>query len=104
MDESAPRLIQARLPEFEIRTVQEMGWTGLKNGELLKRAEEQFDVFVTADKNLRFQQSLSGKRLSVIVLPGNQVPVVASLLPTIAEAFRRVQPGTFVEIPVSPAQ
>jgi len=104
LDESVPRLVKTQLPEFEITTVQEMGWTGLKNGDLLKRAEEKFDVFVTADKNLRFQQSLSGKRLSVIVLPSNQVPVVVLLLSAITEALRRFQPGTFVEIPGTPAQ
>jgi hypothetical protein len=49
LDESVPRLVQERLPQLAIRTVQEMGWNGLKNGELLKRAELQFDVFITAD-------------------------------------------------------
>ncbi|MBI3603719.1 MAG: DUF5615 family PIN-like protein [Nitrospirae bacterium] len=75
LDESAPRLIKTRLPQFSIRTVQEMGWAGMRNGELLAVAEGQFDVFVTADKMLRYQQNLTGKRLAVVVLPSNQVPV-----------------------------
>jgi hypothetical protein len=53
LDESAPRLIKTSLPEFSISTVQEMGWAGLKNGELLALAEKQFDVFITADRQLR---------------------------------------------------
>ena len=48
-----------------------MGWTGTKNGELLRRAEAEFDVFVTADQQLRFQQNLSGRALAIIVLPTN---------------------------------
>lgn len=47
-------------------TVQEMSWTGAKNGKLPSLAESQFDVFLTADKNLRYQQNLTGKRLAVI--------------------------------------
>ncbi len=99
LDESAPRLIKTRLPQFTIRTVQEMGWTGMKNGELLAVAEGQFDAFITADKKLRYQQNLTGRRLAVLVLPSNQVPVVAALLPAIEQALTAIQPGTFVDIP-----
>lgn len=83
LDESAPRLIKTRLPHLTISTVQEMGWAGLTNGELLRLAAEQFDVLITADKKLRHQQTLSGRRLAVIILPSNQVPVVANLLSVI---------------------
>lgn len=69
LDESVPRLVQERLPQLAIRTVQEMGWNGLKNGDLLKRAESQFDVFITADKKLRYQQNLSNTRLAIHCSP-----------------------------------
>lgn len=72
LDESVPRLVQERLPQLAIRTVQELGWNGLKNGELLKRAELQFDVFITADKKLRYQQNLSNTKLAIIVLPSTK--------------------------------
>lgn len=98
LDESAPRLIKTSLPEFSISTVQEMGWAGLKNGELLALAEKQFDVFITADKQLRYQQNLTGRRLAVIVLPSNQVPAVIALLPAIRQAINVVQPGTYEEL------
>lgn len=101
LDESVPRLIKARLPDLAIRTVQEMGWTGLKNGPLLKPAEEQFDVFVTADKKLRSQQNLLGRRLAVLVLPSKQVPVIISLLPLIEQSLKTIQRGTFIEVPLS---
>jgi len=100
LDECTPRLLKLLLTEFEISTVQDKGWTGFTNGVLLGLAEDQFDVFVTTDKNLRFQQNLARKRLAIIQLPTNQVPVVASLASAIEEILARIQPGEFVEIPL----
>jgi hypothetical protein len=100
LDGSAPRLIKTRLTDFSISTVQEMGWTGLKNGELLTLAERQFDVFITADQQLRYQQNLAGRRLAILVLPSNQVPMVTQLLPVIAQTLHDMAPGAFVEIPL----
>lgn len=71
LDECTPRIVKLRLTQLDISTVQEMGWAGIKNGELLDRAGRQFDVLVTADQNLPRQQMLSGKRLAVVVLPTN---------------------------------
>ena len=83
LDESVPRLLKLRLPQLNISTVQEMGWTGVQNGELLRRAEEHFDVLITADRNLRYQQNLSGRKLAILVLPSNQVPLVTGLCPSL---------------------
>ena len=101
LDESVPRLIKTRLPQFDVKTVQEMGWTGIKNGELLAKAEVGFEVFVTADKNLRYQQNLSKRTLAIILLPTNRVPEVIGLLPAIATAVESAKPGAFLEIPLS---
>ncbi|MGH9424772.1 MAG: DUF5615 family PIN-like protein [Terriglobia bacterium] len=101
LDESVPHVVQTRLSYLAIRTVQEMGWTGIKNGELLRRAEEQFDVFVTADQKLRYQQNLSGRKFAIIVLPTNQIRAVVGLLPVIEDSMKTVQPGTLIEIPLS---
>ena len=100
LDESVPRLIKTRLAEFSVSTVQEMGWTGLKNGELLTLAEQQFDAFITADQQLRYQQNLAGRRLVILVLPSNQVPMVTRLLPKIAQTLRDMAPGAFAELPL----
>lgn len=59
LDECTPRILKRRLSGFEVATVQEMNWAGIKNGELLALAEDQFDVFITTDRNLRYQQKLS---------------------------------------------
>ncbi len=101
LDESVPRVIQKRLPHLLISTVQEMGWSGIKNGELLRRAEEQSDIVVTADQKLRHQQNLSGRKLAILVIPTNQVRAVVGLLPGIEAALKRIQAGTLIEIPSS---
>lgn len=58
-DENLPRLLRRRLPDFEIRTVQEEGWGSFRNGELLRRAEGTFDALLTADRRMRYQQNLT---------------------------------------------
>ena len=100
LDESVPRLLKVRLSHLDISTVQELGWAGIRNGELLRRAETQFDVLVTADQNLRYQQNLSGRRLAILVLPSNQVPVVIHLIPQVETTLATLQPGTLIEIPL----
>lgn len=100
LDESVPRILKLHLSHLDISTVQEMGWAGLRNGELLDRAEDLFDVFVTADKNLRYQQNLSGRKLAILVLPSNQVPLVARLVPVLESLLKRIQPGVVMDVPL----
>jgi predicted nuclease of predicted toxin-antitoxin system len=68
LDESLPSELKLELPGHDVSTVQEMGWSSMKNGALLARAAKNFDVFVTADQNLRFQQNLSALQIAVAVL------------------------------------
>ena len=100
LDESVPRILKLRLLHLDISTVQDLGLAGIRNGELLQRAEAQFDVLVTADQNLRYQQNLSGRKLAILILPSNQVPVVVQLLPQVESTLATIQPGTLVEIPL----
>jgi hypothetical protein len=100
LDESVPRLLKLRLSHLDISTVQEMGWAGVRNGELLRRAEEHFNIFITADQNLQYQQNLSGRRLAILVLPSNQVPIVTQLLPSVETLLAMIQPGTVVNVPL----
>lgn len=100
LDESVPLLVKKKLPELDIATVQEMGWAGLQNGRLLQLAEQQFEVFLTADKNLRYQQNLSARILAIIVLPTNQVAVVSRMIPAIQQALSHIQAGDFIELPL----
>ena len=69
LDESLPRQLARELTGHEVRTVPQQGWTGLKNGELLRRAvEERFEAFLTADQNLEYQQNLAASGLGVVVM------------------------------------
>jgi hypothetical protein len=61
-------LLRRKLPEFEIRTVQEEGWGAFKNGELLRRAEGHFDVLLTADRRMQYQQQLTTFGIGVVVV------------------------------------
>ena len=67
-DECMPQPLRGCLAEFEISTAQEMGWGRVKNGELLKRAEGVFDILLTADQQLKYQQNLRGRRLAILGL------------------------------------
>ncbi len=98
LDECTPRVVKTRLPQRTISTVQEMGWAGITNGELLARAEREFDVLVTADQKLPHQQHLAGRRLAVVVLPTNRVPDVVKLLPDLERGLDTVRPGTLVAL------
>lgn len=98
IDECVPHLVKKRLPERQIKTVQEMGWAGEKNGELLKLVEAKFDVFITSDKNLRYQQNLKSRTVAILLLPSNQVPIIQNLLPEIDEALQMIKPSDFLEI------
>lgn len=100
LDECTPRVVKQRLPHLDIRTTQEMGWAGRKNGELLAMAESQFDVFITTDKNLRYQQNLTGRRLALVLLPSNQVPIVKALIPAPEETLATIQAGDFIALPL----
>lgn len=59
LDENLPRQLKRELPDYAVRTVAEVGWAGIKNGTLLRLAESEFDLFVTADQNLSYQQPLT---------------------------------------------
>jgi hypothetical protein len=62
LDACVPRPLRKFLPDHTVRTAQEMGWGRLKNGSLLQEAEAQFDVFITTDQNLQYQQNLAGRK------------------------------------------
>lgn len=98
IDECVPHIVKKRLPEREIKTVQEMGWAGMKNGELLKLVEAEFDIFITSDKNLRYQQNLQDRTIAILLLPSNQVPIIENLLPQIDKALDLIEPNDFVEL------
>ncbi len=98
IDECVPSIVKRELPSHNIVTVQEMGWAGIKNGELLKLVVGEFDILITSDKNLRHQQNLKALELKVILLPSNQVPVVQALLPKLDKALSAIDTESFIEL------
>jgi len=76
-----------------------IGWKGIKNGRLLREAEANgFEVLLTADKNMRHQNSLLGRRLAVVVLPHANWPKLRGRLSEIAAAVAAAAPGSFIEM------
>ncbi len=87
--------------QVDARTVNEEGWSGKKNGELLQLANKTFDVFVTMDKNLEHQQNLQGLRLAIVVVRArsNAYSTVAPLIRRVEDAAKKIQEGglTYIE-------
>ena len=98
-DENVPRPLKQFFPEDLISTVQEMGWGGYKNGELLALIDGRFDVFVIADKNLRYQQNLMHRKVGIVELPTNRWPLLKVMVPRIVTAVHASTPGSYTIIP-----
>lgn len=102
IDECAPRALKPALAAHghECLTVQEAGWAGKSNGELLGLAETAFEVFVTLDTNLRYQQNLAGRRIAVIVMvaASNRLDQLRCLFPACAEALKTIKPGDVLHV------
>lgn len=101
LDECLPQSLKADLPGHDAKTVPEMDWAGTENGELLRLAEQQFDAFITVDRNLPRQLDLSNLRIAVIVLsaPTNRRVDLQPLMPRVGAALESVRPGQVVRIP-----
>lgn len=97
-DHGTPAPLRHKLPGHEISTAYEMGWANLQNGDLLAAAERDFTGFVTTDKNLRYQQNLTGRQLAILVLPTTSWPQLQKHIPEIATAVAALKPGDFVEL------
>lgn len=103
-DENMPRLLRRDLPEFEIRTVQEEGWSSLKNGALLLEAQERFDVLLTADKRLESQQKVGSLRIAVVVVAAESARLqhMRLLVPQLKVALTEAKGGTVIVVrPIS---
>lgn len=100
LDESLPRRLARNLPGHDVRTVQECGWSGLKNGDLLRVAKDSFDVLVTGDQNLEYQQNTSTLPIAIVVLGArdNRVESLLPLVPEILKALTTLAPRTTVKV------
>ena len=95
LDECLPRRLKHALLGHDVKTSPECGWAAKRNGELLSLAERDFDVFVTADQNLSFQQSLRGRRIAIIVVRARSTRLedLLPIVPALLDAWTTIQPG-----------
>lgn len=101
LDENVPHRLRHRLkPPHEVSTVQEEGWTSIQNGALLAAADGHFDVLITFDSNLEYQQDLTGKSISVLVIRtrSNTYKSLTPVLPSILEALEAMEAGQIVQV------
>lgn len=97
LDECVPIQVRLALPQHEVTTAQKMGWSGISNGELLSRAEqENFQAFILADKNLRYQQNLSNRKIAILELWTNHRPTLEKHFPAIRAAVDKLSPGEYL--------
>ena len=100
LDECVPRRLRRELSEHDVFTVTERGWSGIENGELLELAEADFEVFLTVDQNLTFQQNLTSFDIALVVLVArnNGFAALQPLMPEVREALRNIKRGDFIKI------
>ena len=100
LDESLPRRLSRLLTDHDVRTVTQMGWSGLSNGALLKEAATAFDVVLTADQNIEFQQDLKRLPVAVVVLVAetNRIESLEPLVPLVLTTLDNFQPRRLVRL------
>jgi hypothetical protein len=100
-DQGTPAPLRAALASHEVTTAYEAGWSRLANGALLQAAEASgFDIMVTTDRNLRYQQNLAGRRLAILVLSTTSWPRIQAALPAIVSAVEASRPGSYAEVAI----
>lgn len=96
LDENLPKYLKRVLADHQVTTVQEAGWSGFSNGESIRRMEGVFEVFLTADKNLRYPQNLAGRSVAIIELPTNRLPLLKALEPQFLKALTVIEARAYV--------
>lgn len=100
LDECIPRRLKRELPEHEVLTVPEAGWASIKNGALLRLASEAFDVFVTVDRGMRYQQNLSSYSIAIVslVVRRNNLEAFQPLVPELLSVLDTIELGQLISI------
>ena len=98
-DKNIPWGIRRYLTGYTVRTTEDEGWSNLSNGDLLSAAERVgFDVMLTADRRIGYQQNLAGRRLALVVLSSPAWPVVKDHIPAIKASVDAAIPGSYQEV------
>ena len=101
LDECAPWPMHKLLAGHECTTAQKQGWGGIKNGELLGRAEAKFDLFVTTDQGIRYQQNLTGRKIAILELTTNDLRRIVAAAAVITAAISAIKPGDYRKLDIA---
>ena len=100
-DNGTPKPIAASLVGHEVSYARRIGWHELENGALIQQAEEAgYELLLSTDKNIRYQQNLAARKIAVVVLGNSQWPTVKLYLDRIALAVNAATPGSYVEVDI----
>jgi hypothetical protein len=98
IDECVPRQIRSVLSGHFVRTARQVGFASYKNGQLIEAAEGEFDLLITADKNLRYQQNLASRVLSILLLSTNKRSVIELNGDKILRMVNQMKPKSYKEL------
>jgi hypothetical protein len=97
-DQGTPVPLRGFLIGHEVVTAFEVGWSEISNGDLLEKADKEFNVLVTTDKQLQYQQNLAGRRIAILVLPYASWIKLKTHAEKIANAVTAIQPASYLEL------
>jgi predicted nuclease of predicted toxin-antitoxin system len=100
LDECVPWPMHRVLTNHSCASVQAQGWGGIKNGELLRLAETDFELFITSDQNIRYQQNLAGHKIAVLELSTNDIERIEAAASLIQDAVDKIEPEQFQQLEI----
>ena len=100
-DHNAPRQLRRHLTGHDVDVAEERGWATLVNGELLHQAEEAgYEVVITADRNMPYQQNIGSRSFALIILGANRWPLIEPRIEDVRAALEGIRPGEVREVPI----
>lgn len=101
LDECVPLPVRDLLDQHDCRTAQQMGWKNIENGALLDLAEAEFDLFITADQGVRYQQNLTGRKIAILELSTNKLRLIQAAASQVKDTVDSLKSAEFrrIEIP-----
>jgi hypothetical protein len=100
LDECVPWPVHALLGDHDSSSVQQRGWTGIKNGDLLRLAAKEFDLFITSDQSIRYQQNLASSPIAILELSTNDVRRVRGSAAKVQSEIAAIQPGEYRKVAI----
>lgn len=100
VDECVPLKLLKLLAGHHFSTMSQKGWSGFKNGRLLALVEPEFDLFLTSDRNLQYQQNLKGRKIAILLLSTNHWPTLKKHVELVQSALDKIHPGEFMQLQI----